>query len=91
MLARLHKYNLRFKLPKCEFLKSEIVYLSLTISAEGFQPVEDKVNAVKEAPTPQNVSELRSSPGMVQCYHSFFARVTTNVAFAEDCSMGMDR
>ena len=91
MLARLHKYNLHFKLPKCEFLKSEVVYLSLTISAEGFQPVEDKVNAVKEAPTPQNVSELRSSLSMVQCYHSFFARVTTNVAFAEDYSMGMDR
>ena len=71
MLARLHKYNLHFKLPKCEFLKSEVVYLSLTISAEGFQPVEDKINAVKEAPTPQNVSELRSSLGMGQCYHSF--------------------
>ena len=91
MLARLDKYNLHLKLPKCEFLKSEVVSLSLTISAEGFRPGEDKINAVKKAPTPQNVSELRSSVGMVQCYHSFFARVTTNVAFAEDCSMGMDR
>ena len=91
MLARLDKYNLHLKLPKCEFLKSEVVSLSLAISAEGFRPGEDKINAVKKAPTPQNVSELRSSVGMFQCYHSFFARVTTNVAFAEDYSMGMDR
>ena len=65
VLDRLQKYNLHLKLPKCEFLKPEVVYLSLKISAVGLQPVEEKINAVKKAPTPRNVSELRSFLGMV--------------------------
>ena len=74
-MDRLHSYNLHLKLPKCEFLK--VVYLGLNISAVGLQPVEEKINAVKKAPTPCNVSELRSFLGMVQYYHSFLPRLAT--------------
>ena len=80
VLDRLHKYNLHLKLPKCEFLKPEVVYLGLRISAEGLQPVEEKINAVKQAPAPQNVSELRSFLGMVQYYHSFLPGLATILA-----------
>ena len=95
VLDRLHKYNLHLKLPKCEFLKPEVVYLGLRISAEGLQPVEEKINAVKQAPAPQNVSELRSS-GHGPVLSFLFARPSHNFstsasAFAEKCSMGMDR
>ena len=73
-----------------------MVYLGLRISAEGLQAVEERINAVKRAPAPQNVSELRSFLGMVQYYHSFFARPSYNfstsaAAFADKRSMGMDR
>ena len=44
VLDRLHKYNLHLKLPKCEFLEPEVVYLGLRISAEGLQPVEEKID-----------------------------------------------
>ena len=80
VLDRLHKYNLHLKLPKCEFLKPEVVYLGLRISADGLQPVEEKINAVKRAPAPQNVSELRSFLGMVQYYHSFLPGLATILA-----------
>ena len=59
VLETLHKYNLHLKMAKCEFLKREIVYLGFNIDAEGLHPVEEKVNAVKRSPVPQNVSELR--------------------------------
>ena len=59
VLERLHKYNLHLKMAKCEFLKREVVYLGLKIDAECLHPVEEKVNAVKRSPVPQNVSELR--------------------------------
>ena len=65
VLDRLHRYSLHLKLPKCEFLKPEVVYLGLRISAEGLQPVEEKISAVKRAPVPHNVNELRSFLGMV--------------------------
>ena len=78
-LERLHKYNLHLKMAKCEFLKREVVYLGLKIDAEGLHPVEEKVNAVKRAPVPQNVSELRSFLGMVQYYHPFLPGLATTL------------
>ena len=47
MLDRLHKYILHLKLPKCEFLKPEVVYLSQKLSAKRLQPVEEIISAVK--------------------------------------------
>ena len=52
----------------------------MRISAEGLQPVEEKINAVKRAPAPQNVNELRSFLGMVQYYHSFLPGLATILA-----------
>ena len=66
VLERLHKYNLHFKMAKCEFLKREVVYLCLRIDAEGSNAVEENEHAVKRTPVPQNVSELRSFLSMVQ-------------------------
>ena len=74
VMDRLHKFNLHLKLSKCEFLQPEVVYLGLRISAKGLQPVEEKINAVKRAPAPRNVSELRSFLGMVQYYHIPFCQ-----------------
>jgi len=57
-----------------------VVYLGLRISAEGLQPVEEKIDAVKRAPSPRNVSELRSFLGVVQYYHSFLPGLATTLA-----------
>ena len=60
-----------------DYTSTICIYLGLKISAVGLQPVEEKINAVKKAPTPRNVSELRSFLGMVQYYHSFLPRLAT--------------
>ncbi|CAB3983486.1 Hypothetical predicted protein [Paramuricea clavata] len=65
---------------KCEFLKPEVVYLGLKINEKGLHPVEEKVDAVRKAPVPSNVSELRSFLGMVQYYHSFLPNLATTLA-----------
>ena len=80
VLERLHKYNIHLKMAKCEFLKREVVYLGLKIDAEGLHPVDEKVDAVKRAPVPKNVKELRSFLGMVQYYHSFLPDLATTLA-----------
>ena len=41
--------------------------------------MEEKINAVKRAPTPRKVSELRSFLGMVQYYHSFLPGLATTL------------
>jgi hypothetical protein len=56
------------------------VYLGPEIDEKGFHPVEEKVDAVRKAPVPSNVSELRSFLGMVQYYHSFLPNLATTLA-----------
>ncbi len=80
VLERLDKHNVHLKQSKCEFLKPEVVYLGLKINEKGLHPVDEKVEAVRKAPAPSNVSELRSFLGMVQYYHSFLPNLATNLA-----------
>ena len=80
VLERLHKYNIHLKLPKCKFLKTEVVYIGLKIGAEGLHPVDEKVDTVKKAQVPQNASELRSFLGMVQYYYPFLPDLATTLA-----------
>jgi hypothetical protein len=56
------------------------VYLGPEIDEKGFHPVEEKVDAVRKAPVPSNISELRSFLGMVQYYHSFLPNLATTLA-----------
>ena len=68
-------YNVN--LGKCEFVTTKTVYLGLEYSGNGLRPVESSVQAVKQAPIPKNVSQLRSFLGMVQYYHQFLPNLAT--------------
>ncbi|KAF4090749.1 hypothetical protein AMELA_G00055870, partial [Ameiurus melas] len=71
VLKRLSDAGLRLKRGKCVFMAPSVTYLGHTITAEGLRPVEDKVRAIKDAPSPKNVTELRSFLGMVNYYWKF--------------------
>ena len=60
VLARLDKAILKLKKDKCEFLVCSVTYLGHKIDAEGLHPIEEKVNAVKDAPVPNNVHQLKA-------------------------------
>ena len=45
-----------------------MVYLGHEIDAQGLHPVAEKVKAVQDAPTPRNVSELKSYLGLLSYY-----------------------
>ena len=71
VLARLEKHGFRLKREKCAFLLPCVDYLGHCITSEGIQPSSDKVRAVQEAPTPQDVSQLKSFLGLVNYYGKF--------------------
>lgn len=71
VLKRLGNAGLCLKRNKCVFLAPSVTYLGRKITAEGLHPVEDKVRAIKEAPSPKNISEIRSFLGMVNYYGKF--------------------
>ena len=59
VLSRLETAGLRLKQNKCGFLLMSVDYLGHRISAKGLQPTDKKVLAIKEAPPPSNVFQLR--------------------------------
>ncbi|XP_044183208.1 uncharacterized protein LOC122963885 [Acropora millepora] len=64
VLKRLQKYNVRLNLRKSVFLKKQVVYLGLRVDSDGLKPVQEKIDAIKNAPAPEDVGELRSFLGM---------------------------
>ena len=71
------KFGLRVKLPKCMFMAPSVIYFELRFSERGLQPTDEKVKAIKEAPTPRNVMELRSFLGKLAALTNFIPKLST--------------
>ena len=71
---------MRLKLSKCEFLKQSITYLGHTIDKDGMHLTADKLAAIRDAPKPTNVGELRSFIGLITFYGMLIPRQATIMA-----------
>ena len=71
VLLRLRKQQLYAKRSKCEFLKAEVEFLGHRIGAAGLSVSQDKVQAVRDWPTPNNVHDVRSFLGLAGFYRRF--------------------
>ena len=76
-LERLEKAGIRLRQEKCEFYAKELQYLGHCINATGIHPTEEKVQAIKEAPRPENVSQLRA---LMNYYSKFIPQVASRLA-----------
>ena len=72
VLSRLSKHGLRANSSKCEFFKKRIEFCGHEISKLGLHKSQQKVNAVINAPRPENVSQVRSFVGLINYYHCWF-------------------
>ena len=80
VLAVLQNNGLRLQRSKCQFLLDKVEYLGFQVSREGIQPTPAKVTAIKEAPSPTNVSELRAIVGLVNYYSRFIPRLAEHLS-----------
>ena len=71
VLKRLSHYGIRVKEEKCAFFRDKVEYLGHQISSEGLHTAPKKVEAIKTAPIPSNVQELRSFLGLLHYYGKF--------------------
>ena len=60
VLTRLGSAGIRLKRDKCAFLLPAVEYLGHTISGRGLQPTDEKIQAIKNAPAPHDVTQLKS-------------------------------
>ena len=80
VLAKLKEVGLRLKRSKCIFLAERVEYLGYIIDQHGLRPTEAKVQAIKEAATPSNITELRAFLGIVNYYSKFLPNLATELA-----------
>lgn len=80
VLKKLEAAGVRLKREKCVFLADEVTYLGHRINKHGRQPTEDKVQAIKNLPEPNNVKELQAFLGMLNYYGCYLPNLSTVLA-----------
>ena len=74
IFTRLKKAGLKLKLEKCCFFKKHIQYLRHLISADGIQPLPEKLESIAKMPAPKNPKEVKQFLGLVGYYRKFVPR-----------------
>ena len=95
---RLGDASLTLNLAKCEFGKGTVTYLGKQVGQGQVRPVEAKIQAIVEFPTPKTKREVRRFLGMAGYYRSFcrnfsdvvlpltnLLRNTTNFVWSVEC------
>ena len=79
VLRRLQLHGLRANNAKCEFFKEKIIYCGHDIDKDVLHKSAEKVEAVLNAPRPNDVAEVRSFLGLINYYHRFLPNLSTVV------------
>ncbi|XP_044175358.1 uncharacterized protein K02A2.6-like [Acropora millepora] len=79
VMTCLENAGLKLNKTKCDFMKDEIEYCGHVINKDGLCKSQKKIEAVVNAPSPQNVNQLRAWLGFVNYYHKFLPNFATEL------------
>jgi hypothetical protein len=74
---RLSDHGLRLNAEKCHFMQDRLEYCGNTLTRNGVQQSPDKIEAIVNAPTPSNVTQLRSILGLINFYRNHLPNVSS--------------
>ena len=77
VLKRLQDAGLKANKEKCVFFKDRVQFCGHEIDKEGLHKTQEKIEAVVNAPRPENVSQLRSFLGLVNYYNRFLPNASS--------------
>ena len=77
VLTSLEKHGMLAKRSKCEFMVPSVEFLGYRVDGEGRHPTDEKIAAIKGAPSLKNVAELRSYLGLLNYYGNFIPSLST--------------
>ena len=80
VLKRMEDAGLRLKRNKCHFMTPSVEYLGHRIDRDGLHTTDEKIQAIRDAPNPRNVTELRSFLGLINYYGKFLPQLSTVLA-----------
>ena len=72
--------GIQLKRDKCQFILTQVHYLGHTVSSQGIQPTQEKVQAISNAPAPTNIHQLKSFLSLLNFYAKFSPNLSTILA-----------
>lgn len=91
VFTRLKNFNLAINTEKCEFGKSELTFLGHVITKNGFKPLPDRVEAIKQVPLPTVAFELKSFLASINFYRRFLPNAVQHQQYLSALIIGNKR
>ena len=70
VFKKFQKVGLKIKLSKCQFFKTHLHYLGHRISANGLEPLPEKLEAIRNLAPAKNIDEAYHILGLLGYYRS---------------------
>ena len=80
VLKRLEDSGLHLRKEKCAFMQDSLEYLGHRLDREGIRPLQDKLDAIRDAPRPVNQSQLQAYIGLLGYYRKFIPNLSKEIA-----------
>ena len=77
VLTRLRKAGLMINPNKCHFGTQELQFLGHIVGINGVKPDPEKIDKVKNYPTPKSISDVRRFMGLTSYYRKFIKDFST--------------
>ena len=74
IFKRLRHFDLKMKRQKSSFFKKHIQYLGHLVSEQGFEPLPEKLEAIRTMPHPKSPKEVKQFLGLIGYYRKFIPR-----------------
>ncbi|XP_062604323.1 uncharacterized protein K02A2.6-like [Saccostrea cucullata] len=77
VFRRLREHNITLRKDKCIFMADQVIYMGFLVDKQGIHPTDEKIAAIRDAPRPKDVKEVKAYLGLLNYYGAFLPNLST--------------